>query len=282
MLLKKELGLEGKVVLITGASSGLGEALAHAFYSEGCKIILCARQKAKLEQVREHLLSSGNRQGNVYPPVIIQIDLEELNSLDSKMETAIGVYGHVDILVNNGGISYRGEITDTTLEVDVRLMKTNYFGSVALTKALLPSMIQRKSGHILMIGSVQSKLAIPFRSAYSASKHALQAFSDSLRAEVNQHNIKVTVVNPGYIKTNLSLNALTGSGQLYGHMDPTTESGLDPAVAANSIIAAVKNGKCELMLCSLFYRFIVLLRVLFPGIFFWAMARRASKFKKEA
>ena len=108
-------------------------------------------------------MSSGSRKGNVYPPVIVQLDLEELNELEAKMETALGVYGHIDILVNNGGISFRGEITSTTLEVDVRLMKTNYFGAVALTKALLPSMIQRKSGHVVMIGSVQSKLAIPFR-----------------------------------------------------------------------------------------------------------------------
>ncbi len=121
------------------------------------------RQRNKLEQVREQLLSSGSRKGNVYPPVIVQLDLEELNELEAKMETALSVYGHIDILVNNGGISFRGEITSTTLEVDVRLMKTNYFGAVALTKALLPSMIQRRSGHVVMIGSVQSKIAIPFR-----------------------------------------------------------------------------------------------------------------------
>jgi dehydrogenase/reductase SDR family member 7B len=120
-----------------------------------------------------------------------------------------------------------------------------------------------------------------YRSAYAASKHALQAFSDSLRAEVSHHNIDVTVINPEYMKTNLSLNALTGSGNTYGLMDPTTENGLDPNEAAGQVIAAIKSRKQEVMLCSLFKQFAILLRAMFPAIFFWFMVRRANKLKKQ-
>nr|CAG4641758.1 EOG090X07KM [Eurycercus lamellatus] len=276
----KTSSLEGKVVFITGASSGLGEALARQFYKEGCRLIIASRRYSELERVRNQLIGSSYRKGIVYPPVIIQLDLENPDSLADKMKTVLGVYGHVDILVNNAGISYRGEVISTSAEVDAKLMNVNYFGTVSLTKGLLPSMIERKSGHIVMIGSLQAKLAIPFRSAYAASKHALQAFSDSLRAEVKMHDINVTVINPGYIKTCLSVNALTGDGNKYGKMDETTESGTDPAVAAEYIVQAIKNKTEEVQLCSIFYRLAVLIRVLYPKLFFLMMERRAAKARK--
>ncbi|KAK4014883.1 dehydrogenase/reductase SDR family protein 7-like [Daphnia magna] len=277
---KHDSSLEGKVVLITGASSGLGEALAKCLYTEGCKLIIASRRYTELDRVKEQLLGSGLRKGTIYPPVIIQLDLQDFVNLPDKVRTILGVYGYIDILVNNAGISYRGEVTDTSLEVDAKVMNINYFGTVALTKALLPSMIVRQSGHIVMIGSLQAKLAIPFRSAYAASKHALQAFSDSLRAEVDHRNIDVTVVNPGYIRTSLSVNALTGRGDKYGQMDETTESGTDPLQAAYQIVIAIKRKTQELMLCSVFYRLAVLFRAILPSVYFKMMARRALRAKK--
>ena len=182
-LSRQDSNLEGKVVFITGASSGLGEALAKCFYQEGCKLIIASRRYSELERVRDQLLGSGLRKGTVYPPVIIQIDLQDLSNLSEKVKTILGVYGYVDIIVNNAGISYRGNVIDTSLDVDMKVMNVNYFGTIGLTKgkilseyiyrilianilflaAILPSMIARKSGHILMIGSLQAKLAIPFR-----------------------------------------------------------------------------------------------------------------------
>lgn len=132
----KSSSLEGKVVLITGASSGLGEALAQCLYKEGCRLIVAARRYAELERVRDQLLGSGLRKGNVYPPVIIQLDLQELNNLPDKMKTVLGVYGHIDILINNAGVSYRGEVIDTSLDVDIQIMNINYFGTIALTKGI--------------------------------------------------------------------------------------------------------------------------------------------------
>lgn len=146
------------------------------------------------------------------------LDLSDLNSLPDKVAKILQIFGHVDILVNNGGISVRSDVVSAAIDVDIKVMMVNYFGSVAMTKAVLPSMQQRGEGKIVFISSVQGKFAIPFRSAYAASKHALSAFTDSLRAEVHKDGIKVLTVSPGYINTAISLNALTSSGQSYGGM----------------------------------------------------------------
>nr|CAG4651885.1 EOG090X07KM [Triops cancriformis] len=276
-MLRTRNTLEGKVVLITGASSGLGKALAAVFYREGCRLILCSRNKDQLASVRLELLQKPSNRETVYPPVIVPMDLADIGQIGVKAGEALGIYGHVDLLVNNAGISYRGEVVHTNLEVDQQLMQVNYMGTVALTKAILPSMIQRKAGHVVMVSSVQGKIGIPFRSCYSASKHALQAFSDCLRAEVHQDKIGVTVIDPGYIQTNLSMNAVTGSGERYGMMDKTTASGETPEKVASEIIRAVKQGKKELVIASFTTRLAIYLRTVFPALFFVIMNHRASK-----
>ncbi|KAL0120226.1 hypothetical protein PUN28_008111 [Cardiocondyla obscurior] len=201
--------------MITGASSGLGEALAHTFYSVGCRIILVSRRKKELERVKNDLMNT-HQTVPTYPPVILELDLTEINNLKDEVIKAIMIHGRIDILINNAGISYRGEVIDTNVDVDIKVMLSNYFSQVALSKIVLPYMIEQQSGHIIGVSSVQGRIAIPFRSAYAASKHALQAWYDTARAELSDKNIKFTVVSPGYIKTALSLNAVTGDGQVYG------------------------------------------------------------------
>lgn len=137
--LKQRLGrhdssLEGKVVMITGASSGLGEALARAFYKEGCRLIIVSRRYSELERVRDQLLRSNLRQGIIYPPVIMELDLEDGDVLVEKVDAILSIYGYIDILVNNAGISYRGVAVETQKEVDYKVMNINYFGTVAITK----------------------------------------------------------------------------------------------------------------------------------------------------
>lgn len=136
--------------------------------------------------------------------------------MPDKVDEIEKIFGHIDILINNGGVSVRSDVLSTAMDVDIKVMLVNYFGTVALTKAVLPTMLKRKEGRIVCVSSVQGKFSLPHRSAYSASKHAMQAFCDSLRAEVAEHNVKVLCVSPGYINTALSLNALTGSGRSYG------------------------------------------------------------------
>uniref|UniRef100_A0A182QAV2 Dehydrogenase/reductase SDR family protein 7-like n=1 Tax=Anopheles farauti TaxID=69004 RepID=A0A182QAV2_9DIPT len=268
--------LNGKVVLITGASSGLGEALAHSFFLSGCKVVLAARRKDELERVRKDLLEIHTTVPT-HPPIILQLDLSDLNSITAKVQSVLEIHGAIDILVNNGGISVRGDAISTAIDVDIRIMLVNYFGTVAMTKACLPSMMARKEGRIVSISSVQGKFAIPHRSAYSASKHALQAFCDSLRAEVAKDNIKVTLISPGYINTAISMNALTGTGDTYGKMDAATAGGASADDTATSILKAIARDDKDVIMAPIAPRTAYWLRHLMPWLYFWIMKKRAEK-----
>lgn len=268
--------LPGKVVLITGASSGLGEALAHTFFLAGCKVVLAARRKDELERVRKDLLELHTTVVT-HSPVVIPIDLSDINSLPAKVKEILEIHGQIDIIINNAGISVRSDCLSTSLDVDIKVMLVNYFGTIALSKAALPSMIQRREGRIVCVSSVQGKFSIPHRSAYGASKHALQAFVDSLRAEVDQHNVKVTMISPGYIRTALSYNALTGSGNQYGKMDSTTESGASPEKVAKRILKAVLRDEQDVIIAPVAPLIAYWIRHLCPSLYFYIMTRRARK-----
>jgi dehydrogenase/reductase SDR family protein 7B len=233
-----------------------------------------------LERVKKDLLETHSVT-KTQPPVVLALDLSDVNKLPEKIQQVLEIFGHIDILVNNGGISVRSSALDTSIDVDMRIMAVNYFGTVALTKAVLPSMIKRKEGRIICISSVQGKFAIPHRSAYSASKHALQAFCDSLRAEVAEHNVKVTVISPGYINTALSLNALTGSGSTYGILDGNTAAGADPYKVSQQILRSVLNDDKDVILSSLAPKVAYYLRILCPSLYFWIMNQRALKLQKK-
>jgi len=276
LYLKRIYGsLAGKVVVITGASSGLGEALAHEFYKNGCQVVLCARRKNELDRVRIDLLKK-HPTVPTHHPIIIPLDLSKVEDIPKCVDQILALTGHIDILINNGGVSHRGSVLETKLSVDMEIMQVNYFGTITLTKAILPSMIKRSSGHIVSISSVQGLFAIPDRSAYAASKHALQAFNDSLRAEVNKHNIQVTMVSPGYIRTQLSMNALTGNGEKHNVMDANTTKGYEPEYVAKKVLNAVLDGKKEIVVADFLGRIAIILRRYFPSLYFIVMAKRAK------
>ncbi|XP_075148782.1 dehydrogenase/reductase SDR family protein 7-like [Haematobia irritans] len=280
LVAKQRKLLPGQVVLITGASSGLGEALAHVFYKAGCKVILAARRVDELERVKKDLLAL-EVVGTAYPPSVLQFDLAELNSIQSFANKAIAIYNGIDILVNNGGISVRADAISTGLDVDLKIMTVNYFGTVALTKAILPSMVKRQKGHVCFISSIQGKIAIPYRSAYAASKHALQAFSDSLRAEVASKGIKVMCVSPGYVRTQLSVNALTASGQKSGKMDKATATGMSTDECANRILNSLLSNEKDVIVAQLKASAAYWLRFVCPSLYFWVMEKRALHTEKE-
>ncbi|KAB7494053.1 Dehydrogenase/reductase SDR family protein 7-like [Armadillidium nasatum] len=279
-LLDKERELYGKIVLLTGASSGLGKELAHSLYRRGCRLILASRNTDALEELKRNLIYQYNPP-ELHIPTVVRLDLEDLNSIPSFVESILKSHGHIDMLINNAGISYRGEIVTTEVSVDVKLMVVNYLAQVALTKAIVKSMIKRKSGHIVGVSSIQGKLAMPFRSCYSASKHALQSFFDCLRAEVDHHNIYVTVVSPGYIKTNLSMNAITGNGDVHGVMDKTTASGMLPKVVAEKIVKAIVNKDTEVLICPFLHKLIVCIRLCAPSLYFYIMKIRSWNTRKK-
>ncbi len=235
--------LAGKVIWLTGASSGIGEALAYALAQEGCKLILSARRMEELERVKGNCAASAQSDIRILP-----LDLSEAETLQLSTEAAIQIFGQVDILINNGGISQRSLIRETTLAVDRRIMEVNYFGAIALTKYLLPHFIQRKQGHFVNVSSLTGKFGTPYRSGYAASKHALHGFFDALRAEHYADNIRVTMICPGFIHTPITLSALTGDGSPLKKMDEAQYKGKPADWCAQKIVKAIRNEREEVYL----------------------------------
>jgi short-subunit dehydrogenase len=227
-----------KVIWITGASSGIGEALAYAFSAGGAKLLLSSRRVEELERVRA--ACAHPEQVRVLP-----LDLVDIAALAGKTKEAIAFFGRIDIMVHNGGVSQRGLVAETALSVDRQVMELDYFSYVALTKLLLPHFIEREAGHFVVVSSVMGKLGTPMRSAYAAAKHALHGFFDCLRAEVASMNIKVTVLTPGYIRTNISFHAVMKDGSKMGRLSADIEKGLPAEKAAAQILRAIARGKFE-------------------------------------
>jgi len=233
---------ENKVVWITGASSGIGEALAYAFSREGAKLILSGRREAELERVKR---SCAGTPENIF---VLPLDLAQFETLAEKARQAEAFFGGIDILVNNGGITQRSTAVESVMAVESAVMNTNYFGTIALTKAVLPAMLARRSGQIVVISSLMGYLDTPLRSAYAASKHALQGYFDSLRAEVWRQNIKVTLICPGFVKTEISLNALTADGSKQTKKDASQAKGISAEKCAAKTIDAIARGKNEVLI----------------------------------
>ena len=228
----------GQVVWITGASSGIGEALAYAFSASGARVILSSRRADELERVR---------QGCAHPEQVrvLPLDLLDIPSFAVKTAGAIAHFGQIDWLIHNGGVSQRGLVKDTSLEVQRRVMELDYFSYVALTQAVLPHFMERKAGHFAVMSSVMGKIGTPMRSAYAAAKHALHGFFDCLRAEVASMNIRVTILTPGYIRTNIAQHAVTADGSPMGRASGEIDNGLPADQAAKQILRALAKGKFE-------------------------------------
>lgn len=230
--------MNNKVIWITGASSGIGEALVYAYSNAGAKLIISARNRDELYRVKSACKSPVNIH-------VLPLDLEKTELLADKAQEAIRIYGYIDMLINSGGISQRSLALETGLQTEQRLMNVNFWGTVVLSKALLPGMMAKGGGKIVCISSLVGKFGTRLRSAYSASKHALHGYFDSLRAEVFDKNIQITIVCPGFIKTNVSVNALTGNGSPQGTMDAGQASGMPADECAKLIIQAIQQNKEE-------------------------------------
>lgn len=233
------MSFQGKTVWITGASSGIGDALAYALNQQGARLVLSARRVEELERVKAQCANPTSH-------LVLPLDLAEFDA-KALTQQVLAQMGQIDILVNSGGISQRALAVEADVAIDRRIMEINYFGTIALTKAVLPSMIARKSGHIVTISSLSGKISTPRRSAYAASKHALHGFFDSLRSEVYADGITVTLICPGYVKTNLSLHALSADGSAHGQMDPTQDKGMSPETLATRILQAIERREDEVI-----------------------------------
>ena len=231
--------IDNKIVWITGASNGIGRQLAIDFARRNCRLILSSRNRNKLEQTKQQCADFTK---DVY---VLPIDLENTDSLKKHTQEAIAVFGKIDILINCGGISQRSLILDTDISVDRKLMVVDYLGTVALSKALLPHFIQNKSGLYVVISSVMGKYGSPYRSGYCGAKHALHGFFDVLRMEHEKDGVKVTIICPGFVNTDVTRNALTGDGSALGRQDDKTANGLRVEDFSERMIRAVEHEKYE-------------------------------------
>ena len=239
------MNYQGKTIWITGASSGIGEAFARAFFSEGVNLILSSRREDVLKDVKESL---GEDTSNVK---IITLDLTDSESFPEKTKEALAAFGQIDVLINNGGVSQRATVMDSEMSTLRRLMEINYFGSAGLTKEVLPHMVERKSGHIIVTSSVAGKIGTKFRSGYAASKHAVQGFFNSLRQEMYEHNVAVTLLCPGFIKTNISKNALTGDGSKFDQMGDAHSKAMTADEMVKKVMPDIKSRKEEIYVTGL-------------------------------
>ncbi len=231
-----------KVVWITGASSGIGEALAYQSAKAGARLVLSARRENELERVK------SNCQMPDEDILIVPLDLADHDQMEQKVDRVMAHFGKIDILINNGGVSQRSLIVDTAFSVYKKLVDVDYLGTVALSKAVLPVFVKQKSGHFGVITSLMAKFASPLRSGYCGAKHALHGFFDALRMEHHDDNIKVTLICPGYVHTNISRNAMTADGTAQNTMDAATGSGMSPEDCALKIISAIEKEKMEVLI----------------------------------
>ena len=251
--------MKNKVVWITGASSGIGEALVYELSAAGAKLIISSRNRDELFRVKQKC----HNQIDIH---VLSLDLEDNESLPAKATEAIRIYGHIDILINSGGISQRALALETNLNTEKRFMDINFWGTVILSKAVLPQMIKRNSGDIVCVSSLVGKFGTRLRSAYSASKHALHGYFESLRIELDSTNIHILLACPGFIKTKVTLNALTADGSKQGTMDEAQENGMPAQECAKQIIKAIEKKKDEIYIGGKEVKG-VLLKRLFPSYF---------------
>jgi short-subunit dehydrogenase len=264
------IDLKGKTIWITGASSGIGEALAYACAKEGAKLILSARRVSELNRVAEKCNM------NTDDILVLPLDLEHTENIEQNVEQVIKKFGRIDVLINNSGMGHRTKAVNTPTEIDRKVMEVNFFGTINLTKAVTRQMQKQKEGKIVVISSIMGKYGMPLYSTYSASKHALYGYFESLRQEVFKDNIKVLIVSPGFINTDVSTKLLREDGSEYGIKSDAQEKGMSAADCAKGIVKAIKSnrnhkyvGKYEI--------FSVYVKQYFPKIFYKLMRKMTKE-----
>ncbi|MDR2123054.1 MAG: SDR family NAD(P)-dependent oxidoreductase [Flavobacteriaceae bacterium] len=229
---------QDKIVWIIGASSGIGEALVYNLNALGSKLIISSRKKEELNRVKE----GASHPENIH---VLTLDLLDFSLFKEKTREAFSIHERIDYVFLNGGTSSRGTVAEMKFEVQQKLMNLNYFSYVGLTKEILPFFKRQKEGAFVVTSSIMGKIGTPNRSAYAASKHALHGFFDCLRAEVASDNIKVILLVPGHVSTQISLHTLMPDGSPKMEKNRLHEKGLSKEKAAFQIIKAVKKNKKE-------------------------------------
>ena len=239
------MNIKNKKIWITGASSGIGEALAIECAKQGAILVLSARNETKLNELKAQLINSESHQ-------VVLLDLAKADEVTAIVNQYISEHGTVDILINNGGVSQRGSARETQLNVQRQVMEVNYFGTVAITQALLPSMLlatnESSKAMIVTVSSVAGKVGGKSMSGYSASKHAIIGYMDCLRAEESANGLHVLTICPGFVQTNISVNALVEDGSTFGRVAGSIKHGISVEECAKKIIEAIEQEKNEVVI----------------------------------
>ncbi|MGL5840019.1 MAG: SDR family NAD(P)-dependent oxidoreductase [Sphingorhabdus sp.] len=233
--------MNGKTAWITGASSGIGEALAREWLARGGRCVLSGRNVAALEAVAAQ---------DPEDCLVLPFETTDYTALPALVEKAVGFSGRIDVLVNNAGISQRSLAIETDFSVYQRIINVDLLAPIALTQALLPHLLDRGNSGIVMLSSVAGKAGVPLRTAYCAAKHGLIGYADALRSEVAGQGVKVLVVAPGSVRTDVSRNALSGDGSIRGVSDKAIDNGLDPVQVAKTIWDALETDQREIVIAQ--------------------------------
>ncbi|MGO2131202.1 MAG: SDR family oxidoreductase [Pseudoalteromonas prydzensis] len=263
------MNFNNKTVWITGASSGIGKELAIQFAQLGAQVILSARNVEKLQQLSNELAGTQHK--------VIPLDLSQPEQVLEYVTKNINDIGKVDILINNGGVSQRSLFLENDFSVYRQLMEVNYFGLVALTKAVLPSMVKNGGGSVVSISSVAGKVGSQFRTGYSGSKYAVVGFMDCLRAEVANKNIHCLTICPGSIKTAIAHNSLNEHGVAQNKAEHSIENGMDVTLAVKQMINAIAKGQDEVVIGEGISGWAPTIKRFFPGLFNRLTARTSYR-----
>jgi len=261
----------GKIVWITGASSGIGEALAHAFAEAGARLVLSARRTEALEAVRASCTREGGPEH-----VVVPLDMTAPDTFAAAV-SKVEALGGIDVLVHNAGVGQRAPALTTTSEQERAIMEVNFFGPAQLTRAALPGMIARKEGHFVVISSIAGRVAPAYRTAYAASKHAVMGWFEALRAEHTDDGIHITVVMPSYVKTDFGRNAPATTEEEGRNLD-TTDNRLEPDWVAKRVVLGTAWKQMEVIVARK-ERLALLLRPFLPRVMHNVLARRARKLR---
>lgn len=260
------------VVWITGASSGIGEALAKQYARQGCQLVLSARREAELERVKQDCVALGLTDKDV---LVLPLDITQYDSMAQSVKLVLAHFQSIDVLMNNAGISQRSLCLDTDLSVYQTLMNVDVIGQIALTKAVLPVMVDQGSGHIAVTSSVAGKVGVKWRTGYCAAKHAVMGFFDALRAEVAGYGIQVSTITPGFIKTDVSKNAVIGDGGSFGVDDDDIKNGMDVNKCAQVIVTQMNKGTKEIVVGEGLSVLALTIKRFFPRLVFKMVERKA-------
>ena len=259
-----------KRIWITGASSGIGKALAIEFAKNGGNVIISSNDITELKATKRDI-DKLNVECDIF-----DFDLSNPEDVSNTADKIIDRYKKIDILINNGGISQRAKVGETSIDIDRKIMEINFFSGVIITKKILPIMLKNGGGHILATSSISGKFGFHLRSAYAASKHAVYGFYESLRAEYLRKGINVTIITPGRVKTNISFNALEANGDIHGKMDNGQNNGVTPEYAAKKVLSAIKKNKAEILIGKK-ELLMVHIKRFFPKLFYKLVYRREKK-----